>query len=128
MCSALTPLQICKILNLYTISDEFEERVSEAFIRKVRAKLQERGDSQTQQVIFSLYYKIGISLRFRDTYKFTLKSSTENLDLQSECAFCINYYEFFFTLDTRNKKYIYDLKEETFVIALPCESSDVIVT
>lgn len=86
MCSALTPLQICKILNLYTISDEFEERVSEAFIRKVRAKLQERGDSQTQQVIFCFYYQLGISLRSRDTYKFTLKSS-------------INYDEFFFTLD-----------------------------
>lgn len=50
MCSALTPLQICKILNLYTITDEFEERVSEAFIRKVRTKLQERGGSQGQQV------------------------------------------------------------------------------
>lgn len=50
MCSALTHLQICKILNLYTITDEFEERVSETFIRKVRAKLQERAESQVQQV------------------------------------------------------------------------------
>lgn len=50
MCSALTPLQICKILTLYTITDEFEERVSEAFISKVQAKLQERGESPVQQV------------------------------------------------------------------------------
>lgn len=41
MCSSLTPLQICKILNLYTPVDEFEERVPVTFIRKVQAKLQE---------------------------------------------------------------------------------------
>lgn len=51
MCSALTPLQICKILNLYTPVDEFEQRVPVAFIRKVQAKLQERtGDTPQQEV------------------------------------------------------------------------------
>lgn len=49
MCSALTPLQICKILNLYTPVDEFEQRVPVAFIRKVQAKLQERSSYNSQQ-------------------------------------------------------------------------------
>ncbi|CAH0551807.1 unnamed protein product [Brassicogethes aeneus] len=51
MCSALTPLQICKILNLYTPVDEFEQRVPVSFIRKVQAKLQERPQSQEQQTL-----------------------------------------------------------------------------
>jgi myosin-5 len=50
MCSSLTPLQICKILNLYTPVDEFEQRVPVSFIRKVQAKLQERTQGQEQQV------------------------------------------------------------------------------
>lgn len=55
MCSALTPLQICKILNLYTPVDEFEQRVPVSFIRKVQAKLQERTQSQEQQVIIIFF-------------------------------------------------------------------------
>lgn len=51
MCSALTPLQICKILNLYTPVDEFEQRVPVSFIRKVQAKLQERSGNTPQQEV-----------------------------------------------------------------------------
>lgn len=54
MCSALTPLQICKILNLYTPVDEFEQRVPVAFIRKVQAKLKERPENQQQEVCYWL--------------------------------------------------------------------------
>lgn len=50
MCSALNPLQICKILNLYTPIDEFEQRVSPTFIAKVQAKLKERPNYNEQQV------------------------------------------------------------------------------
>jgi len=40
MCDKLKVSQIIKILNLYTPADEFEERVSPAFVRKIQAKLQ----------------------------------------------------------------------------------------
>uniref|UniRef100_A0A8C5LN51 Unconventional myosin-Vb n=1 Tax=Leptobrachium leishanense TaxID=445787 RepID=A0A8C5LN51_9ANUR len=44
LCTALTTQQIVKILNLYTPVNEFEERVSVAFIRSIQAQLQERKD------------------------------------------------------------------------------------
>jgi myosin-5 len=40
MCDKLRVSQIIKILNVYTPADEFEERVSPAFVRKIRTKLQ----------------------------------------------------------------------------------------
>merc|ERR1712045_116754 len=40
MCDKLRVSQIIKILNLYTPADEFEERVSPAFVRKIQNKLQ----------------------------------------------------------------------------------------
>ncbi|XP_058794767.1 unconventional myosin-Va [Phymastichus coffea] len=48
MCNKLTANQIVKILNLYTPADEFETRVPVSFIRKVQAKLQERGEKSEQ--------------------------------------------------------------------------------
>ncbi|EFA06975.2 unconventional myosin-Va [Tribolium castaneum] len=51
MCSALTPLQICKILNLYKPVDEFEQHVPPSFISKVKAKLQERNPTSEQQTL-----------------------------------------------------------------------------
>ncbi|XP_060520743.1 unconventional myosin-Va isoform X2 [Cylas formicarius] len=51
MCSELTPSQICKILNLYTPVDEFEQRVPFSFIRKVQEKLQERPEAEKQQAL-----------------------------------------------------------------------------
>lgn len=56
MCSALTALQICKILNLYTPVDEFEQRVPASFIRKVQAKLQERPGQEQQVTNFLLMF------------------------------------------------------------------------
>ncbi|XP_017772501.1 PREDICTED: unconventional myosin-Va [Nicrophorus vespilloides] len=57
MCSALTPLQICKILNLYTPVDEFEQRVPVTFIRKVQAKLNEReGSHEPQALLMDIKY------------------------------------------------------------------------
>ncbi|XP_030764817.1 unconventional myosin-Va isoform X2 [Sitophilus oryzae] len=50
MCHALTPLQICKILNLYTPMDEYD-RIQFSFIRKVQEKLQSRHQSQEQQTL-----------------------------------------------------------------------------
>ncbi|XP_053721073.1 unconventional myosin-Va isoform X1 [Synchiropus splendidus] len=42
MCQALTTAQIVKILNLYTPVNEFEERVSVAFIRTIQTRLRDR--------------------------------------------------------------------------------------
>ncbi|XP_044139382.1 LOW QUALITY PROTEIN: unconventional myosin-Vb, partial [Bufo gargarizans] len=44
LCTALTTQQIVKILNLYTPVNEFEERVTVAFIRSIQAQLQDRKD------------------------------------------------------------------------------------
>ncbi|XP_064151305.1 unconventional myosin-Va isoform X8 [Loxodonta africana] len=45
MCSALTTLQIVKVLFLYTPVHEFEERVSASFIRTIQMRLRDRKDS-----------------------------------------------------------------------------------
>ncbi|KAM9331037.1 unconventional myosin-Vb [Gastrophryne carolinensis] len=44
LCTALSTQQIVKILNLYTPVNEFEERVTVAFIRSIQAQLQDRKD------------------------------------------------------------------------------------
>ncbi|XP_014750384.1 PREDICTED: unconventional myosin-Vb isoform X1 [Sturnus vulgaris] len=44
LCTSLTTQQIVKILNLYTPVNEFEERVTVAFIRNIQKQLQERND------------------------------------------------------------------------------------
>ncbi|XP_074787468.1 unconventional myosin-Vb isoform X2 [Athene noctua] len=44
LCTSLTTQQIVKILNLYTPTHEFEERVTVAFIRDIQTHLQERND------------------------------------------------------------------------------------
>ncbi|XP_077916477.1 unconventional myosin-Vb isoform X1 [Halichoerus grypus] len=46
LCTSLSTQQIVKILNLYTPLNEFEERVTVAFIRTIQAQLQERNDPQ----------------------------------------------------------------------------------
>ncbi|KAM7015381.1 unconventional myosin-Va isoform 2-T2 [Tautogolabrus adspersus] len=45
MCLALTTSQIVKVLNLYTPVNEFEERVSVAFIRTIQTRLRDRCES-----------------------------------------------------------------------------------
>ncbi|KAF4803805.1 Unconventional myosin-Vb [Turdus rufiventris] len=44
LCTSLTMKQIVKILNLYTPVNEFEERVTVAFIRNIQKQLEERND------------------------------------------------------------------------------------
>ncbi|XP_051498401.1 unconventional myosin-Vb-like isoform X2 [Apus apus] len=44
LCTSLSTQQIVKILNLYTPVNEFEERVTVAFIRDIQMHLQERND------------------------------------------------------------------------------------
>ncbi|XP_072430500.1 unconventional myosin-Vb isoform X3 [Chiloscyllium punctatum] len=44
MCTDLSPQQIVKILNLYTPVNEFEERVTVAFIRNIQSCLQDRNE------------------------------------------------------------------------------------
>ncbi|XP_074064785.1 unconventional myosin-Vb isoform X1 [Macrotis lagotis] len=46
LCTSLSTQQIVKILNLYTPVNEFEERVTVAFIRTIQAQLQDRNDPQ----------------------------------------------------------------------------------
>ncbi|XP_078718470.1 unconventional myosin-Va-like [Lampetra fluviatilis] len=45
ICTALSPAQITKILNLYTPVNEFEERVTVSFIRIIQGQLKERPNS-----------------------------------------------------------------------------------
>ncbi|XP_050185813.1 unconventional myosin-Vb [Myiozetetes cayanensis] len=45
LCTSLTTQQIVKILNLYTPVNEFEERVTVAFIRDIQKQLEKRNDS-----------------------------------------------------------------------------------
>ena len=48
MCDQLKVSQITKILNLYTPADEYEERVTPAFVRKIQAKLNQRAIAENQ--------------------------------------------------------------------------------
>lgn len=63
MCSALTPPQICKILNLYTPVDEFEKRVPSDFIKQVHAKLQERPDN-SEHVLLDVNHNYTVRIAF----------------------------------------------------------------
>ena len=54
MCDKLRVSQIIKILNLYTPADEFEERVSPAFVRKIQNKLQERAMEEAKNQVRDL--------------------------------------------------------------------------
>lgn len=58
MCSALKVSQIIKILNLYTPADEFEERVSPSFVRKIQARLQERAAHEMEQQVGCFNYTL----------------------------------------------------------------------
>jgi len=50
MCSALSPLQICKLLNLYSPVDDYD-KIPYSFIRKVQDRLNERHENQTEQQV-----------------------------------------------------------------------------
>ncbi|KAK4885795.1 hypothetical protein RN001_002066 [Aquatica leii] len=65
MCSALTPLQICKILSLYTPVDEYEQRVPEEFIKQVQSRLKERCSLQEQQtLLMDIKFTFSVSFPF----------------------------------------------------------------
>ena len=51
MCDELKVSQLIKILNLYTPADEFEERVSPSFVRKIQNKLQDRAALENEQQV-----------------------------------------------------------------------------
>ena len=51
MCDALKVSQLIKILNLYTPADEYEERVSPSFVRKIQNKLQSRAVAEADQQV-----------------------------------------------------------------------------
>ncbi|XP_018431466.1 PREDICTED: unconventional myosin-Vc [Nanorana parkeri] len=53
-CTALSPVQIVKILNSYTPIDDFEKRVTPSFVRKVQSMLNNREDS-SQLMLDSKY-------------------------------------------------------------------------
>ncbi|XP_042304748.1 unconventional myosin-Vb isoform X4 [Sceloporus undulatus] len=58
LCTSLTTQQIVKILNLYTPVNEFEERVTVAFIRNVQAHLQERNDPPQLLLDFKFMFPV----------------------------------------------------------------------
>ena len=51
MCDKLKVSQIVKILNLYTPADEYEERVTPAFVRKIQSKLSHRAVIESQEQV-----------------------------------------------------------------------------
>ncbi|XP_026669743.1 unconventional myosin-Va isoform X2 [Ceratina calcarata] len=63
MCNKLTANQIVKILNLYTPADDFETRVPVSFIKKVQAKLSERGENN-DQLLMDLMYSYPVRFPF----------------------------------------------------------------
>ena len=67
MCDELKVSQLIKILNLYTPADEFEERVSPSFVRKIQNKLQDRATLENEQQVrikCNRMKKINTSLKF----------------------------------------------------------------
>ena len=76
MCDKLRVSQIIKILNLYTPADEFEERVSPAFVRKIQNKLQERSMEEAKnQVSANSYFNfIFLESLHRQTKRNELKA------------------------------------------------------
>lgn len=66
MCSSLNTMQICKILNLYTPVDEFEQRVPSSFINKVQKKLQERKEPN-QTLLMDIKHHYAIKFPFKSS-------------------------------------------------------------
>ena len=75
MTSKLKVSQIIKILNLHTPADEFEERVTPAFVRKMQAKLQERAQQEMEEQATLL-----LNTKFSFTVRFPFNPSTIHLE------------------------------------------------
>ncbi|XP_072849042.2 unconventional myosin-Vb isoform X2 [Pogona vitticeps] len=58
LCTSLTTQQIVKILNLYTPVNEFEERVTVAFIRNIQTQLQDRNDPPQLLLDFKFMFPV----------------------------------------------------------------------
>ncbi|XP_030586985.1 unconventional myosin-Vc [Archocentrus centrarchus] len=61
-CSELSPVQIVKILNSYTPIDDFEKRVTSAFVRKVQSLLQDHEGSS--QLMLDTDYRFQVTFPF----------------------------------------------------------------
>lgn len=82
MCDKLTTSQIIKILNLYTPSDEFEERVPISFIRKMQACLLKRDE---ERAISGQSITAGPSTLLMDTkYAFPIRFPFNPSNIQLE--------------------------------------------
>ena len=93
MCDKLRVSQIIKILNLYTPADEFEERVSPAFVRKIQNKLQERAMEEAKNQVriqrktvetfslFFMYFQVTLLMdtKFSFAVRFPFNPSNINL-------------------------------------------------
>ncbi len=82
MCDALKVSQIIKILNLYTPADEYEDKVTPSFVRKIQAKLADRAAKENEQGVTLL-----MDHKFQFAVKFPFCPSTiqlEELDIP-EC-------------------------------------------
>ncbi|XP_071007374.1 unconventional myosin-Vc-like [Oncorhynchus clarkii lewisi] len=71
-CSELSPVQIVKILNSYTPTDDFEKRVAPSFVRKIQGLLQDREGGSSQLMLDTHY-------RFQVTFPFTPSSQALEL-------------------------------------------------
>ncbi|RVE53162.1 hypothetical protein evm_002259 [Chilo suppressalis] len=49
MCSDLTAMQVCKILNMYTPAEEYEVKVTREFIHEIQKKMQEKAGSNADK-------------------------------------------------------------------------------
>ncbi len=85
MCSSLKVSQIIKILNLYTPADEFEERVSPSFVRKIQAKLQERAVAESEQQVrpsFTYFFQsLNLLFPISDTFLYILTFCTFSIQV-----------------------------------------------
>ena len=80
MCDALKVSQLIKILNLYTPADEFEERVSPSFVRKIQNKLQNRALAENeQQVSLSCIFRPPASPTFKQQLQPNISSIHLNI-------------------------------------------------
>ncbi|KAJ0170182.1 hypothetical protein K1T71_014110 [Dendrolimus kikuchii] len=49
MCSNLTAMQVCKILNMYTPAEEYEVKVTKEFIHEIQKKMQEKSGNPDKE-------------------------------------------------------------------------------
>nr|XP_014341560.1 PREDICTED: unconventional myosin-Vb [Latimeria chalumnae] len=65
MCTALSTLQVVKLLSLYTPLNEFEERVTSNFIRDIQNHMQNRTSKEGRQLLIDVKRLFPITLQFQ---------------------------------------------------------------